>query len=89
MMVGGLPIAVASLVAEAGSRHSGFNRCISQALEQSLRSCSHRLGCTAACGIFPDQGSNPRLLQWQVASSPLSHEGSPPVINFFKKDSYD
>ena len=27
-----------------------------------------------ACGIFPDQGSNPR---WQVDSQPLGHQGSP------------
>ena len=28
----------------------------------------HRLSCTAACGIFPDQGSNPCLLHWQADS---------------------
>ena len=28
-------------------------------------------------GIFPTQGSNPRLLQWQADSLPLSHQGSP------------
>ena len=33
--------------------------------------------CSAACGVFPDQGSNPFLLQWQVDSLPLSHQGSP------------
>ena len=27
-------------------------------------------------GIFPTQGSNPRLLHWQADSSPLSHQGS-------------
>ena len=26
----------------------------------------HRLGCSAARGVFPDQGSNPCLLRWQV-----------------------
>ena len=31
-------------------------------------------------GIFPTQGSNPRLLQWQENSSPLSHLGSPVAI---------
>ena len=29
------------------------------------------LCCPAACGIFPDQGSNPGLLNWQADSSPL------------------
>ena len=28
-------------------------------------------------GIFLTQGSNPRLLHWQVDSLPLSHQGSP------------
>ena len=27
-------------------------------------------------GIFPTQGSNPGLLNWQVGSLPLSHQGS-------------
>ena len=27
---------------------------------------AHGLGCSEACGIFPDQGSNPRLLHWQA-----------------------
>ena len=35
------------------------------------------LRCSAARGIFPDQGWNPHLLHWQVASLPLSHQGSP------------
>ena len=36
----------------------------------------HRLSCSMACGIFPDQGSNPCLLHWQADSLPVSHEGS-------------
>ena len=38
---------------------------------------AHRLRCSAACGIFLGQRSNPRLLYWQVDSLPLSHQGSP------------
>ena len=34
------------------------------------------LSCCAACGIVPDQGSNPCLLHLQVDSLPLSHQGS-------------
>ncbi|KAJ8796210.1 hypothetical protein J1605_018152 [Eschrichtius robustus] len=34
-------------------------------------------GCSAACGIFPDQGSNPCPLHWQAESQPLRHQGSP------------
>ena len=36
----------------------------------------HRLSCSPACGIFPDQGSNLCLLHWQVDSYPLHHQGS-------------
>ena len=36
------------------------------------------LGCHFLLqGIFPIQGSNPRLLHWQVDSLPLSHLGGP------------
>ena len=37
----------------------------------------HGLSCSAACGIIPDQGSNPCPLHWQVDSQPLCHQGSP------------
>ena len=29
---------------------------------------AHGLSCSAACGIFPDQRSNPRPLHWQADS---------------------
>ena len=32
--------------------------------------------CSVACGVFPDQGSNPCLLHWQADSLPLSPQGS-------------
>ena len=38
------------------------------------------LSCSVACGIFPDQGSNPCFLHWQVDSLPLSHQGSPLIM---------
>ena len=31
---------------------------------------AHRLGCFAACGIFPDQGLNPCPLHWPADSYP-------------------
>ena len=37
----------------------------------------HGLSCSAACGILPDQGSNPCPLHWQVDLQPLHHQGSP------------
>ena len=33
----------------------------------------HRLSCSTARGIFPDQGANLCLLHWPADSLPLSH----------------
>ena len=41
---------------------------------------AHRPRCSTACGIFPDQGSNPCPLHWQADSQPLRHLGSPHFI---------
>ena len=38
---------------------------------------AHGPSRSAACGIFPDQGSNLCPLHWQADSQPLHHEGSP------------
>ena len=38
---------------------------------------AHGPSCSAACGIFPYQGSNPCALHWQADSQPLRHQGSP------------
>ena len=40
-------------------------------------SVAHGPSCSAARGIFPDQGSNPCPLHWQADSQPLRHQGSP------------
>ena len=37
---------------------------------------AHRPSCSAACGIFPDQGWNPCPLHWQADSQTLRHQGS-------------
>ena len=39
---------------------------------------AHGPSCSAARGIFTDQGSNPWSLHWQADSQPLRHQGSPP-----------
>ena len=46
---------------------------------------AHGPSCSAACGIFPDQGSNPCPLHWQADSQPLCHQGSPScqIFNVF------
>ena len=41
---------------------------------------AHRLSCSAACGIFPDQDPNPCPLHWQADSQPLRHQGNPLVM---------
>ena len=43
----------------------------------SVVAVAHGLSCSAACGIFPDQGSNPCSLHRQADSQPLRHQGSP------------
>ena len=62
----------ASLVGSTGSRCAGSVVVV------------HGLSCSAACGIFPDQGSNLCPLNWQADSQPLRHQGSPePSLNIF------
>ena len=46
---------------------------------------AHGLSCSAACGIFPDQGSSPCPLHWQADSQPLRHQGSPKSLYFINK----
>ena len=41
---------------------------------------AHGPSRSAACGILPDQGSNPCPLHWQADSQPLCHQGSPQYI---------
>ena len=43
---------------------------------------AHGPSCSAACGIFPDQGSNLCPLHWQADSQPLRHQGSPKWVIF-------
>ena len=76
-----------SLVAASGSHSS--SRCAGLSLSRPLLLWStgsrragsvvvaHGLSCSAACGIFPDQGSNLCPLHWQADSQPLRHQGSP------------
>ena len=79
-----------SLVAARGDHSS--SRCAGLSLSRPLllrstgsrragsATVAHGPSCSVACGIFPDQGSNPCLLHWQADSQPLRHQGSP--INF-------
>ena len=76
-----------SPVAESGGHSSSPCAGLSLSQPLSLQSTSsrragsvvvaHRPSYSAACGIFPDQGSNPCHLHWQADSQPLRHQGSP------------
>ena len=44
-----------------------------RAVEHGSIAVVHRLDCSTACGIFPDQGLNLCLLHWQENSLLLSH----------------
>ena len=41
---------------------------------------AHGPSRSAACGIFPDRGTNPCPLHRQADSQPLCHQGSPRII---------
>ena len=45
---------------------------------------AHGPSRSMACGIFPDQGSNPCPLYWQADSQPLRHHGNPPIFSFLR-----
>ena len=69
----GLPLVVgegSTLCCDARASHGGgFSCCRAWALGHSgFSSFSSQLSCSAACGIFPDQGSNLCLLHWRVDS---------------------
>ena len=76
-----------SLVGASGGHSS--SRCAGLSLSRPLLLRSTGSRCTGsaivahgpsgsvACGIFPDQGSNPCPLHWQADSQPLHHQGSP------------
>ena len=44
---------------------------------------AHGPSCSAACGILPDQGSNPCPPHWQADSQPLRHQRSPLTLTYY------
>ena len=83
-----------SLVAASGGHSSSRCAGLSLSWPLLLRSTgsrragsaivAHGPSCSAACGILPDQGSNPCPLHWQADSQPLRHQGS---LGFLLKSS--
>ena len=92
MAVLGLRFSVRGLSLVAASGGHSSSRCAGLSLLRPLllQSTSSRCAgsvvvargpsCSAARGIFPDQGSNPCPLHWQADSQPLFHQGS--LLNF-------
>ena len=72
----GLSLSRPLLLQSTGSRHAGSVV------------VAHGPSCSAACGILPDQGSNPCPLHWQADSQPLHHQGSPGWMIFEKAKSH-
>ena len=82
-------VSVRGLSLVAASEGHSSSQCVGLSLSRPLllRSTSsrrassvvvaHGPSCSAACGIFPDQGSNPCPLHQQADSQPLCHQGSP------------
>ena len=82
-------VSVRGLSLVAASRGQPSSRCAGLSLSRPLllqstgSRCAgsvvvaHGPSCSVACGIFPDQGSNPCPLRWQADSQPLHHQGSP------------
>ena len=82
-------VSVQGLSLVAASRGHSSSRCAGLSLSRPLllwSTSSRHAGavvvaqgpsCSAACGIFPDQGPNPCPLHWQTESQPLCHQGSP------------
>ena len=76
-----------SLVAASGGHSSSWCAGLSLSQPLLLRSTgsrcegsvivAHGPSCSAACGIFPNQGLNLCPLHWQADSQPLRHQGSP------------
>ena len=78
ILVCGLLTVVASLVSEHRLQGAWASEVAAPKLQTTGSTvAAHRLSCSPACGLFPDQGSDPRLLHWQADSLPLSHQGSP------------
>ena len=92
-------VSVRGLSPVPASRAHSSSRCAGLSLSRSLllwSTGSRRAGSvivahgpsrSAACGIFPDQGSNPCSLHWQADSQPLHHQGRPPLSLFLSGSS--
>ena len=89
-------ISVRGLSPVAASGGHSSSRCAGLSLSRPLLSRStgsrragsvvvaHGPSCSVACGIFPDQGSNPCPLHWQADSQPLRHQRSHRLLSLWR-----
>ena len=68
---------------DTGSRHAGLLAAAPPLESMGSAVVAHVLNWPMACGIFSDQGSNPRPLHWQVGSYLLHYQGIPSDASFF------
>ena len=68
---------VLGLLNAGASQCRGFSLWRMGSRQHRLSHVVHRLSCSAACGIFLDQGSNPCPLHCHADSHPGDHQGSP------------
>ena len=71
-----------STTAPPGKPYHGLSCCGTGSRRAGSVIVAHGPSCSAACGIFPDQGSNLCPLHWQADSQPLCHQGSPLCVSF-------
>ena len=70
-------VGAAPLWSAWASHCCGFSLCSTGSRSAGSNSCACGLRCSVACGMFPQQGSNPCPLHQQVDAYPLHHQGSP------------
>ena len=68
---------------DTGSRHAGLLAAAPPLESMGSAVVAHVLNWPMACGIFSDQGSNPRPLHWQVGSYLLHYQGIPSDASVF------
>ena len=68
-----------SVLWSTGSRVCGLQQL--KAVGSKVAASSFR--CSAACGVFSDQGLNPCPLHWQADSYPLYLQGRSPAMTFY------
>ena len=85
------------LLQSTGFRYADFSSCstwtqqlwLAGSRAQAQQLChTHGLSCSAACGIFPDQGSNPSPLHWWQILNHCATREVQDLFNFLTSPHY-